>query len=163
MNESALLSLASVLWQERQELDDLLYALVSQQLVITAGQTRWLARADAQVETAMTAFRDSEILRSIEVQTAAEHLGLSADASLQDLADACTEPWTTTFSDHRQALRDLTAEIATTVAENQRLLKAGAQAVGETLSRLGNFVSTYDSHGGSVRSGDTPTFLDEQA
>jgi len=49
------------------------------------------------------------------------------------------------------------------VTENRRLLKAGVKAIGDTLASLTTFSATYDSHGGAVRRGDGPTFLDEQA
>lgn len=163
MNDTALASLAGLLWDERSQLERLLYALVSQQLVITSGQTRWLGHCDADVQAAMTTFRDAEVLRAIEVESITTTLGVPANTTLAELAEATDEPWSQTLHDHRTALRGLMSEIDSAVAENQRLLKAGAQAVGETLAQLGTFSSTYDAHGTSVRRGDGPTFLDEQA
>lgn len=163
MDEPALAALAAVLWEERRQLEGLLYRLITQQLVLTSGQTRWLGNADADINSAMTTIRDTEVLRAIEVETIAAKLGTSGDVSLADLAAAAPEPWSTTLQDHRSALRGLAAEIDTTVAENRRLLKAGAQAVGETLARIGSFSSTYDARGESVHRGQRPSFLDEQA
>lgn len=166
MDESALASLAAILWEQRRLLERLLYRLVSQQLLLTSGQTRWLGHADADVTTAMTAIKDAEVLRAIEVESLAAKLGVSGDVSLAELAELAQEPWSTTLHDHRSALRALAAEIDATVAENRRLLKAGAQAIGETLSKLGTFASTYGTYGArgqSIRRGDGPTFLDEQA
>lgn len=166
MDESALASLAAILWEERRHVERLLYRLVGQQLVLIAGQTRWLGHADADVTAAMTALKDAEVLRAIEVESIAAKLDVTSDVSLAELADAAPEPWSTTLRDHRAALRLLAAEIDTTVAENRRLLKAGAQAVGETLSRLGTFASSYGTYGArgeSIHRGDGPSFLDEQA
>lgn len=163
MDEAALTSLAAILWQERRQLERLLYSLTTQQLLLTAGQTRWLNYSDSDIETAAAAVRDSEVLRAMEMATITTALGVHADASLADIADAADEPWATTLADHRLALRTLTAEIDTAVAENRRLLKAGAKAIGDTLAKLGSFSTMYDARGGSVRRGDGPAFLDAQA
>ncbi|MBN9610793.1 MAG: hypothetical protein BGO26_16060 [Actinobacteria bacterium 69-20] len=163
MDESALASLAAILWDERREMERLLYCLVSQQLVLTSGQTRWLGHADTDINAALATFRDAEVLRAIEVASIASKLDVSGDVSLAELAELAPEPWSMTLRDHRAALRSLAAEIDTTVAENRRLLKAGAQAIGETLARIGSFSSTYDARGESVHRGGGPSLLDEQA
>jgi hypothetical protein len=162
MDESALASAAALLWDERQQLEHLLYALTTQQLVISAGQSRWLGHSDAGVHAAMTAIQDAELLRSIEIKGLAEQLGVPAESSLDELAQAAPEPWSATFTDHRAALRGLALEIDATVAENRRLLQAGSKAIGEALHHIGQFSSTYNASGGAVRRGDGPTFLDEQ-
>lgn len=163
MDEGALASLAAILWQERRQLERLLYALTAQRLIIGAGHTRWLGHADTDVEVAASTLRDSEVLRAMEMTVICEKLGVDAEVTLDELAHAAGEPWTTTLTDHRAVLRALAAEIDAAVTENRRLLKAGAKAIGETLSSLTSFSATYDSHGGAVRRGDGPTFLDEQA
>ena len=163
MDEGALASLAAILWQERRQLEGLLYALTTQQLLLTAGQIRWLGHADTDIEVAAATLRDSEVLRAMEMIAICEKLGVNTEITLDELAHEAGEPWTTTITDHRSALRALAAGIDTTVAENRRLLKAGSKAIGETLSSLTSFSATYDAHGGAVRRGDGPTFLDEQA
>lgn len=162
MDDGALASLAAVLWQERRQLERLLFALTTQRLLLESGQTRWLGHADTDIEASAAALKDSEVLRAMEITSIAERLGVDADASLQDLGQAAGEPWTTTLADHRAALQTLTTEIDQAVAENRRLLKAGSKAIGETLSSLTSFSSTYDAHGGTVHRGDGPSFLDEQ-
>lgn len=163
VNDEALASLAALLWGERRQLERLLYALTTQQLLLTAGKTRWLGHADTDIEIAANALRDAEVIRAIEMDDIAGKLGVDPQTSLAELAHEAGEPWTTTLTDHRTALRDLTAEIDLTVTENRRLLKAGAKAIGETLSSLGSFSATYNAHGASVTSGEGPSFLDAQA
>jgi len=163
MDQGALASLAAILWQERRQLERLLYALTTQRLLLGAGQSRWLGHADTDIEVAASTLRDSEVLRAIEMTVICEKLGVDVDITLDELAHAVGEPWTTTLSDHRIALRTLAAEIDAAVTENRRLLKAGVKAIGDTLASLTTFSATYDSHGGAVRRGDGPTFLDEQA
>jgi hypothetical protein len=163
MDEGALASLAAILWQERRQLERLLYALTAQRLIIGAGHTRWLGHADGDIEVAAATLRDTEVLRAIEMTTICDRLGVDPEITLEELARAADEPWATTLAEHRAALRTLAAEIDAAVAENRRLLKAGAKAIGETLSSLTSFSATYDAHGGTVRGSDGPTFLDEQA
>jgi hypothetical protein len=163
MDEGALASLTAILWQERRQLERLLYTLTTQRLLLAGGHTRWLGRADADIEAAASTLRDSEVLRAMEMNVICEKLGVHADITLEELALAAGEPWTTALTDHRTALRGLTVEIDAAVTENRRLLKAGAKAIGDTLASLTTFSATYDSHGGAVRRGDGPTFLDEQA
>lgn len=161
MDEGALTSLAAMLWSERRQLERLLYALTVQQSLLTAGQSRWLGHVDADIEAAASALRDAELLRAVEMNAITDKLGVGPDISLAELAEQASEPWTSTLSDHRVALRALTSEIDQTVARNRQLLTAGAKAIGETLAGLTSFSTTYDASGG-VRRGDGASFLDEQ-
>lgn len=163
MDSTALSALSALLWEERQQLEKLLFALVTQQLMIKAGQSRWLGRVDEQVLTAMTEYQDAQVLRAVEFAAVAEAAGLSADISLQELADAAGEPWSVTLGEHRTMLRAVASEIDAMVAENRRLLEAGARAVGETLASLAGFSTTYDASGGTRHQGQGLSFLDEQA
>jgi hypothetical protein len=160
--------LAAVLWREREVLEDLLYALTQQQLVLDAGQTRWLPRADAAVAAAAHAVQDHELVRAIEVETLVQILGLPANASLLEIAAQAGEPWATVLGDHRVALRTLTAEIETVTAHNRTLLLAGERATREALEQVGALAPStqssarYDDRGGlagSVRR----SLLDEHA
>lgn len=161
MDDAALTSLAALLWAERRHLERLLYALTTQQLLLTGGHTRWLGHADTDIEAAASAVRDAELLRALDMGGITEKLGVDPDITLAELAERVAEPWATTLTDHRTALRALTAEIDQTVERNRQLLTAGSKAIGETLAKLTSFSSTYDS-AGTVRRDDGPSFLDEQ-
>jgi FlgN protein len=160
--------LAAVLWREREVLEDLLYALTQQQLLLDAGQTRWLPRADAAVVAAAAATQDHELIRAIEVETLVQILGLPANASLLEIAAHAGEPWATVFGDHRAALRTLTAEIETVTAHNRTLLLAGERATREALEQVGALAPSaksstrYDERGGLAASVRT-SLLDEHA
>src|SRR5689334_19269500 len=111
--------LDAVLWQEREVLEDLLYALVHQQLLLDADQTRWLPRADASIAAAAHAVQDRELVRATDVETLIQAVGLPATASLLEIAAHTGEPWATVLRDHRDALRTLTAEIETVATRNR--------------------------------------------
>jgi hypothetical protein len=162
-DDPLLASVAAALWEERQRLEELLFTLVAEQLVVASGQTRWLARADAQVRGAVAGVQDGEVARAMQVQSLAHALGIGPDSSLADLAQASPEPWNEVFTEHRTALRGLMGEIEGVAAENRRLLLAGSQAIRDMLDRLGPFAGTYDARGGSVRRPTGSALLDEQA
>lgn len=175
--QDVLPDLAAVLWQERELLEDLLYALVQQHHILAAGQARWLPRADASVSAAARAVRGHEVLRAIEVENLVSMLALPATASLLEIADAAGEPWGTLLHDHRTALRTLAAEIEQVTAENRALLIAGERSTRAALEQAGIIASAestsrYDDRGGlaglgsangAARAAWRPSVLDEHA
>lgn len=156
-------AVSATLWLQREALEELLFKLVEEQLVVSTGATRWLHRVDAEVRTSMERVQSGEVMRAAEVQALSTALDLDDDASLAELADAASEPWSTLLHEHRAALRDLAFEVKGVAAENSRLLEAGAKAVRQTLDSITSTVTTYDKAGGSVRSLRGPILLDEQA
>jgi FlgN protein len=156
-------AVSSALWMQREALQTLLYRLTCEQLVLTSGSSRWLARADDEVRSAIDQLRTGEVLRAAEVDQLAVQLGLDADASLAELAEASPEPWGTLFADHRTALRALAFEVQGVADENRRLLDSGAKAVAETLAELSNIVTRYDARGRAVQGQPRSMLLDEQA
>jgi hypothetical protein len=164
--ESELASFAAVsslLWNERELLERVLYKLTVQRLVLASGSTRWLNQANAEVAAAISQVSGSDILRAAEIEALTETLNLPHQTTLSELCAIAPEPWNELLSDHRAALRSLVAEIDALGADVRRLLKAGMTAIRETLDSLGPAVSGYDASGSSVSHGAGPLLLDEQA
>src|SRR5690242_18604315 len=134
--QAAFAGLTDMLWREREVLEDLLFRLTAQQMVLRSGESRWVARADAQVRAAVEGLQDFEVLRAAEVDLLVRHYGLPADVSLRELADTAPEPWLTVLHDHREALRTLTFEIDAVAGDNRRLLQAGERATREALDQI---------------------------
>jgi hypothetical protein len=169
--QTAFGALTDVLWREREVLEDLLFKLTAQQMVLRSGESRWVARADAEVRAALEGLQDFEVLRAAEVDLLVRDYGLRADVSLRELAETAPEPWPTVLHDHREALRTLTVEIDAAAAHNRGLLQAGERATREALDQItatGSRPSgAYDSRGGVVSRGNVVSrarwfFLDEQ-
>jgi hypothetical protein len=156
-------AVSNALWLQRDSLEQLLYTLVAEQLILSSGTTRWLVRADADVRGAIQTMQGGELVRAAETAALLADLGLDADASLADIVACVPEPWATLFADHRIALRDLTFEVEGVAAQNRRMLDAGAAAVRETLAGLGSSLTRYDDTGHAVRAGHGSLLLDEQA
>jgi hypothetical protein len=161
--DNACADVAMVLWHERELLERLLFTLTSQQLILAAGEIRWLPAADEQVQQAVDALTDCELHRAIETSRLATLLELSESASLDDLVRATDAPWDSLLGDHRDTLRELVGEITAATAENRRLLRAGADTACETLARVGSATSGYGDGGCGCGSIGRPVLLDRQA
>jgi hypothetical protein len=128
--------LNSVLWRERDLLDSLLYFLETEQLLLAAGRTRWLAQASAQVERTTAVLRETEIMRAVEADQVAAELGIGTDPSLSALADAAQEPWCTIFNDQREALLSLTEQVTHMASANRSMLADAQRATRAALLAL---------------------------
>ncbi len=148
--------LAAVLWQERELLEDLLYALTQQHHLLASGEIRWLPRADASVAAAARAIQEQEVFRAIEVETLVAVLGIGTSPTLAQIAAAAGEPWAMLLQDHLTALRTLTEEIEQATARNRTLLIAGERSTREALEQVGVIARSehgarYDERGSIAR------------
>lgn len=160
--DNAFAAVASLLWDERELLEHLLFKLTAEQLILRAGTVRWLAAADDEVRAALHHLRECEVLRAVEVHELATRLGVPAETTLRELADIATDPWGALLADHRETLRELVAEITATTAENRRMLQAGADAARETLGQVGQTTSIYGADGAAIGQPLGPILLDRQ-
>lgn len=142
--------LSSVLWRERELLDMLLFKLEEEQLLLAAGHTRWLPHAAREVETVLESVRETELLRAVVADAAAESLGLQSNPSLRALAEAAEEPWRTILLDHRDAFASVAAQVSEMADTNRELLTAGYQAAQATLLSMSDGPATYGSDGTAV-------------
>ena len=154
---------STLLWRERDALQLLLFKLVEEQLIVSAGRTRWLAQANDEIEMALSQLRGTEVLRAAETDQIAFELGLAGPPTLAELEATAPEPWATLFAEHRQALVQLVSEIEQTTAANRTLLTAGARAVRETLLSVTQTVRTYDKRGTASPFAGGSMLMDEQA
>ncbi|HEV2888036.1 MAG TPA: flagellar export chaperone FlgN [Jatrophihabitans sp.] len=154
---------STLLWREREALQLLLFKLVEEQLIVSAGQTRWLAQANDEIEAALELLRGTEVLRAAEVDAIADELGLSAPPTLAELETLAPQPWATLFGEHRHVLLQLVDEVEGATGQNRALLAAGARAVRQTLLSVTQTVQTYDSHGSAATAPNGPMLMDEQA
>ncbi len=156
-----LADVTSTLWRERELLELLLFKLEEEQLVLSSGRTRWLARATREVEAVLGEIRRAELLRSVQVDEAAIELGLGPGPSLHALAESAPEPWAQILRDHRDAFLAATVEIQAMAQANRELLTTGARAAREALLTLTDGAETYTPTGTTVASGRTHRLIDE--
>jgi hypothetical protein len=149
---------AAILWREREQLEQLLFCLTTQQLILDAGALRWLTAADERVAVAADAVANCELERAVETNELARALGLSGDAHLEELVASVDEPWSSLLGEHREALRGLVSEITTTTAANRRLLRTGADIAQEALDHVRSVTPSFHADGTT-----TSTVLDRKA
>jgi len=147
----SLAELSNVLWRQRQLLDLLLFRMTVEQTLLVGRQVRWLARATDEVEAVLEEMRQTELVRTMVLQEAAEELGLGDDPSLRQLAEASPSPWNEIFEEHRRAFLALTDEVQTIAASNRELLGREQRATRALLDELSGA-----DHG--RRAGDDPRY-----
>lgn len=146
--------LSEALWRERQLLELLLFKLEEEQLLLTAGRSRWLGQATREVESVLDEIRSAEIARALAVDELAPTVGLPTTAGLAELAEAAPAPWDELLRTHRDAFVSLTVEIGRLADDNRELLAMSHRATQETLASLTAGVSAYDGSGQPLA--DTP-------
>ncbi|MEO6945007.1 MAG: flagellar export chaperone FlgN [Lacisediminihabitans sp.] len=141
---------SALLWRERELLELLLFKLEEEQLLLTAGKSRWLSHATREVEQVMDRLRAAGLTRTVEVATLAEEWGGGENSSLRELAaNAPDGPWREIFSGHLKAMTELTGQIKELRDVNERFLRAAVRSTQETLATLAPEAGTYDSSGAS--------------
>ncbi len=139
--------LSLVLWRERELLETLHFKLEVEQLVLASGRTAWLGHAARDVDAVLATIRETEVLRAVAADEAADALGMTSNPSLAALADAAEEPWGSILAEHRQAFVSATADIGALADSNRHLISAGYRSARETLLSLGESTDGYSADG----------------
>ncbi|MBX6372110.1 MAG: flagellar protein FlgN [Acidothermus sp.] len=157
-----LAEVSDILWRERELLDVLLFKLEEEQLLLAAGKARWLPRATREVELVLEQIRLTELTRAMEVDAVAASLGLEANPSLAELADAAPPPWGDLFRSHREAFLRLTQEITALAEANREFVSSAYHSAEAALRSLrGATVDGYTSRGKVQVATPTRRLLDE--
>ncbi|HEV7813109.1 MAG TPA: flagellar export chaperone FlgN [Leifsonia sp.] len=158
--------LSAQLWKERELLELLLFKLEEEQLLLTAGKSRWISHATREVEQVMERMRTVGLARTVEVATLAEEWGISPDSSLRGLAAAAPDGiWADIFASHLTAMTELTGQIAEVRDTNERLLREAARSTQETLNGLagGGDPGIYGASGENRPGASGARFFDTEA
>ena len=142
--------LSQILWLERELLDNLLFRLEEEQMVLASGRTRWLVKAARDVENVLETIRETEILRSVAADEVAASIGLGHNPSLRALAEAVDEPWQSILLDHHEAFTTATNEVMALADANRELITSGYRSARETLLNLGDEPHSYGADGSAV-------------
>jgi hypothetical protein len=141
--------LSNLLWRERELLELLVFKLEEEQLLLTAGKSRWLPQATREVEAVLARIRVAGMERAVEASAVAIEWGLPEDAVLRVLAQhAPSDTWRDILSSHLTGLTALTAQIAEVRDTNLTYLRAATRATQETLATVGGRSDGYDGRGG---------------
>jgi hypothetical protein len=139
-----LADVSNLLWGERELLEQMMFKLEEEQLVLVSGRTRWLHCAAREVEVVHGRIKGAELMRAAEVAHVGIELGVGANASLLRLAETIDPVWGAIFQDHRHALVALTREI-------RAVAGVVADLIASDLVRLEEFERDQDGSEPSVR------------
>jgi flagellar biosynthesis/type III secretory pathway chaperone len=153
----AIHELSALLWRERELLDLLTFKLEEEQLLLTAGKSRWLPHGTREVEQVLEHLSKAGLARAVEVAAVAVQWGLPAESSLNTLASSAPEEaWADVLSSHLNAMQQQTATIKQLRDSNEQFLRAAVRSTQETMADLKPTAGTYDSHGRTGVQGRTP-------
>ncbi|MHA7222548.1 flagellar protein FlgN [Arthrobacter sp. RHLT1-20] len=142
--------LSAALWQERRQLELLIFRLETQRLHVLAGHLPWLSFTASEVETVLDRMRFEALARSVESAAVAAEWGLPAQATLIELvAGAPPGAWAEVLQEHLQGLRALLQQLGTAARANEDTLRsldrqpaAGASGVSDTAGALDQLTTT---------------------
>jgi len=148
--------LSTLLWREQELLDLLLFKAEEKQYLIVTGKTRWLPRIAHEIEVILDQLRTLEVERASATEVMAAHLGIGANPSLRQVAEAAPAPWNDLFAKHHEALLVLVTDLRSLSDTNRELIEGGLAAIGETLLSVrppsaGTYGSTGRTDDGSHR------------
>ncbi|MET4094914.1 flagellar protein FlgN [Arthrobacter sp. UYCu712] len=145
--------LSAALWQERRQLELLLFRLETQRLHVRAGNVQWLSFTASEVEGVLDRLRFEALARSVESAAVAAEWGLPAQATLPELiAGAPAASWPEVLREHLVGLKDLL-----------RQLGDAARAADETLRKLtppGSSGASREGASGTAPGTDTAEILE---
>jgi hypothetical protein len=125
--------LSTLLWREQELLDLLLFKAEEKQYLILTGKSRWLPRIAHEIEVVLDQLRSLEVERAAATEQIATTLGVSANPSLRQLAEAAPAPWNDLYAKHHEALLVLVSELRSLSDSNRELIQGGLAAIGEVL------------------------------
>ena len=127
--------LSTLLWREQELLDLLLFKAEEKQYLILTGKSRWLARIAHEIEVVLEQLRTLEIERAAATEQIAGRLGVDANPSLRQLADAAPAPWNDLYAKHHEALLVLVSELRGLSDINRELIESGLAVITDALTQ----------------------------
>jgi hypothetical protein len=125
--------LSTLLWREQELLDLLLFKAEEKQYLILTGKTRWLQRIAHEIEVVLDQLRTLEVERAAATEALAQRLGIEANPSLRQVAEAAPAPWNDLYAKHHESLLVLVTELRSLSDANRELIVGGLAAIGDAL------------------------------
>ncbi len=148
MSVDATEDLSHELWTMRELLEQLVFKLEVQGLLLGAGRARWMPFISAEIEAIIDAIADVDRSRAEASARVTASRGLPAGTSLNQIIDHLGAPWASLLGQHRLHLLSLQAEIEELSRSNHELARRGVHRTREMLASLGEHgVDVYDPHG----------------
>lgn len=153
-------TLSRTLAAELTLLEELLYRLTLEHLVVASGSVPLLDRANREVDDVVERLRVHSIQRDAQLAEAAAVYGVDGPVTLTAVVDAVDEPWTTVLRRRGVELRETSEKVQVVTRQVREAVNAGAYAVQSTLDTLHGGVASYDASGARVRTDGGALLLD---
>jgi hypothetical protein len=137
--------LGTILVEQQQLLDNLLFRLDQEHLILVTGRTRWLSQATAEVMAVGAELNAQDERRRGAVDRLAVALDLGSGATLTELADRAPEGWSEVLRRHREIMRDGVADVQAIVTRNRAVVAERLSSSSAVLARMG--ASTEQTYG----------------
>ncbi|WP_159599327.1 flagellar protein FlgN [Agromyces humi] len=139
---------SALLWEERELLDVLLFKLEAEQMMLTAGNTRWLNRATQEVAAVQERLSRVGLARAVELNGVAAEWNAPEGAGLRELAEHAPDgPWGEILTSHAAGLAATVSEVEQVRSANEHLIRGALRATQETLADSSTSTSTYNARG----------------
>jgi hypothetical protein len=153
--------LSQQLWTLRELLEQLVYKLEVQGLLLAASRARWVPYVTAEIESIVEAIGEIEQARDRASARLARQVGRATSASLTELIDLVGPPWGSLLAQHRLHLLSLQAEIEEIGRTNHEMARRGLMRSREIIASLGEpTVDVYDPRGLTTSLASTSLRLD---
>jgi len=140
--------LSHQLWTMRELLEQLVYKLEVQGLLLASGRARWIPYVTAELEAIIEAIGEIEALRASASGRLARQRRQPPNASLAELIEHVEAPWAGLLAQHRLHLLSLQAEIEEISRANHEMAKRSLMRSREIIASLGEqTVDVYDPRG----------------
>lgn len=154
--------LSAALWQERRQLELLLFRLETQRLHVLAGNVQWLSFTASEVESVLDRLRFEALARSVESAAVAAEWGLPAQATLNELAaGAPPGAWPEVLQDHLDGLRALLRQLNDAALANEDMLRNLSRPVASAGPRNGEAAGPRNGDAAAALPADTAGVLDQ--
>jgi hypothetical protein len=140
--------LSHQLWTMRELLEQLVFKLEVQGLLLAAGRARWMPYVTAEIEAIIEAIGEVEVARSSASSRLARQHSQSSTSSLAELIDHVDDTWASLLAQHRLHLLSLQSEIEEISHSNHDIAHRGLTQSREIIASLGEqSVDVYDPRG----------------
>lgn len=136
------------LWTMRELLEQLVYKLEVQGLLLGANRARWLPYITAEIEAIIDAIGTVERDRASAAGRLARQQGIAPGLNLAEMVAHVPEPWASLLLQHRLHLLSLQSEIEEIARTNHELARRSLMRSREIIASLGEqTVDVYDPRG----------------
>jgi hypothetical protein len=140
--------LSACLWEERAAVEQLVFRLEQENLVLASGRHRLLMQSTAEVAAASATVDQTESRRQEITRALGAQLGLAEPVTIDAIADAVPVESAEALRAHRAAMRDLVRSVTVLTDANRELIARGLAAATDALALVGAAPpEAYDASG----------------